>query len=272
MIMRHGEIWINPVNITDKMRMISDNPLSIPTFSVDNINDETLADKSIIERLVKNMVFVENGIYLKDIYDVKSFKGAIIHRANPCAMEVDSFYMSKYPVTQEEWTLIMGYNPSEYDVQDENLPVYNVSYEECLRFIAKLNRLTGLKFDLPTSYQWDYAAHGGRTNNFHLEDKTYEEISDYAWIDIKAPFPVGLKKPNTQGLYDMFGNLGEWCKKETNKEIVKGGNVSTERIYTGDVINGYSIYNYHDYWSEKQSLSNVGFRLVCNEVDIKSLL
>ena len=70
----------------------------------------------------------------------------------------------------------------------------------------------------------------------------------------------------------MFGNLGEWCKKETNKEIVKGGNVSTERIYTGDVINGYSIYNYHDYWSEKQSLSNVGFRLVCNEVDIKSLL
>ena len=60
--MRHGEIWINPVNITDKMRIISDNPLSIPTFSVDNINDETLADKSIIERLVKNMVLVENGI------------------------------------------------------------------------------------------------------------------------------------------------------------------------------------------------------------------
>lgn len=270
--MRHGEIWINPVNITDKMRIISDNPLSIPTFSVDNINDETLADKSIIERLVKNMVLVENGIYLSNIYDIKSFSGAVIRKSNPSAVEVDSFYISRYPVTQAEWKLIMGCDPSEYEVSDDNLPVFNVTYELCLRFIAKLNRITGLKFDLPTSIQWDYAAHGGRTNSFHLEDKSYAEIESFAWIDTDKPFPVGLKEPNTIGLYDMFGNVGELCKRESNKDIVKGGKLRTERIYTGEVINGYSIYNYHDYWSEDQAPNKIGLRLISNEIDIKSLL
>lgn len=256
------------------MRTISDNALSIPTFSVDDIKDDSIAleDKSTIERLVKNMNFIENGIYLANIYDVKSFNGAIIKRAKPSAIEINSFYISKYPITQKEWVSIMGYDPSEYTVQDENLPVFNVEYEDCLRFIVKLNHITGLKFDLPTSAQWDYAAHGGRTNNFHLEDKSYEEIENYAWIKMELPFPVGLKDPNTIGLYDMFGNIGELCKRENEKDIIKGGDIASERIYTGDVINGYSIYNYHKYWSEEQAPDNIGFRLVCNDVDIKSLL
>ena len=256
------------------MRTISDNPLSIPTFSVDYIKDDSIAveDKPIIERLVKNMVLVENGIYLANTYDVKSFKGAIIKKAKPSAIEIDSFYISKYPITQKEWILIMGYDPSEYTVQDENLPIFNVEYEDCLRFIAKLNRITGLKFDLPTPAQWDYAAHGGRTNNFHLEDKTYSEIENYAWVKMGTPFPVGLKEPNTIGLYDMFGNIGELCRRDSEKDIIKGGDIDSKRIYTGDVINGYSIYNYHDYWSEEHTSRNIGFRLVCNDVDIKSLM
>lgn len=256
------------------MKTISDNALSIPTFSVDDIKSDciTLEDKSIIERLIKNMVLIKNGIYLQNIYDVKSFSGAIITGAKPSAIEVDSFYISKFPITQKEWILVMDYDPSEYDVQDADLPVFNVSYEDCLRFIAKLNRITGLRFDLPTSAQWDYAAHGGRTNDFHLEDKSYAEITDYAWLDIEKPFPVGLKFPNTLGIYDMFGNVGELCKRISCEDIVKGGGITTERIYTGSVVNGYSIYNYHDYWSEELAPSNIGFRLVCNEIDIKSLL
>lgn len=250
------------------MRTISDNSLSIPTFSIDDIRDDsmTLENKSIIENLVKNMVIVENGIYLQDIYDVKTFLGTIVSHASPKATEVDSFYISKYPVTQKEWTLIMGSDPSDYDVPDEGLPVFGVSYEECLRFIVKLNRITGLKFDLPTSLQWDYAAHGGRTNNFHLEDKTYEEINDFAWVDVDKPFPVGLKQPNTLGLYDMFGNLLELCKRNSDKDIYKGGGTDSTRVWHG------STYHYEKYWSEKKWVGNYGFRLVCNEVDIKSLL
>lgn len=251
------------------MRTINNNTLSIPTFTVDDIKDDSIKDKSIIERLVKNMVLVKNGIYLQNIYDVKTFRGTIIRSAKPSAIEVDSFYISKYPVTQKEWRLIMGDDSSEYDEQDDELPIYNIDYEECLRFIVKLNRITGLNFDLPTSEQWDYAAHGGRTNNFHLEDKTYEEITDYAWIDVKKPFPIGLKKPNSIELYDMFGNIGELCKRTcSDKNIVKGG-VSTnrERIWESG---GY--YHYEDYWSENNISLNKGFRIVCNDVDIKSLL
>lgn len=254
------------------MRIIGDNTLSVPTFTVGDIKDDSITEKQVLERLVKNMVLVKNGIYLQDIYDVVSFQGALISSAKPVAIEVDSFYISRYPITQKEWTLVMGYDPSEYDVQDEDLPVYNVRYEECQRFIAKLNRITGLRFDLPTSAQWDYAAHGGRANDFHLENKTYEEIAEYAWLDADQPFPAGLKQPNSLGLFDMFGNVGELCKRTDAKDIVKGGGTKTERIYTGGVINGYSIYNYHDYWSEKVAPHNIGLRLVCNEVDIKSLL
>ena len=253
------------------MRTISNNALSIPTFSVDDIKDDSIAveDKPIIERLVKNMVLVENGISLLDIYDIKTFDGTVIEKAAPKAIEVESFYISKYTITQKEWELVMGYDPSEYDVQDKNLPVFNVEYEDCLRFIAKLNRITGLKFDLPTPAQWDYAAHGGRTNSFHLEGKSYEEISGYAWLDVKQPFPVGLKYPNTLDLYDMFGNIGEICKRVEDKDIIKGGaSIQRYRIWSSG---GY--YHYEDYWSEKNySSSHIGFRLVCNDVDIKSLL
>ncbi len=102
------------------MRSFSNKPLSIPSFSVNDIKDERIQDKSIIEKLVKNMVLVKNGIYLEKIYDVKTFRGSIIERAAPNAVEIDSFYISRYPITQKEWTLIMGYDPSSYDVQDED--------------------------------------------------------------------------------------------------------------------------------------------------------
>ena len=93
------------------MRTISNNSLSIPTFSVDDIRDDsmTLENKSIIENLVKNMVLVENGIYLQNIYDVKTFRGNLVSYADPKATEVDSFYISKYPVTQKEWTFIIAH-------------------------------------------------------------------------------------------------------------------------------------------------------------------
>jgi len=83
------------------MRTISNNALSIPTFSVEDIKDDNIAveDKAIIEKLVKNMVLIENGIYLKDTYDVISFDGKTIQKANPKAIEVDSFYISKYPIS-----------------------------------------------------------------------------------------------------------------------------------------------------------------------------
>jgi hypothetical protein len=79
------------------MRTISDKTLSIPTFSMDDIKDDSISleEKSIVERLVKNMVLIKNGIYLQDIYDIKTFRGTIVESANPKAIEVDSFYISK---------------------------------------------------------------------------------------------------------------------------------------------------------------------------------
>ena len=71
------------------MRIIGDNTLSVPTFTVDDIKDDSITEKQVLERLVKNMVLVKNGIYLQDIYDVVSFQGALISSAKPVAIEVD---------------------------------------------------------------------------------------------------------------------------------------------------------------------------------------
>lgn len=245
------------------MSTLSNNQSKISSISAENIKDVDLHSKSIIEKLVNNMIFIESGIYTENIYAVKTFSGSLVTEAKPNTIEIESFYISKYPVSQKEWSLLMDYDPSEYTVSDEDSPVFNVSYEECLRFIAKLNRITGLKFDLPTSTQWDYAAHGGKCNDFHLSDKSYSEITEYAWIENTEPFPIGLKEPNSIGLHDMFGNIGELCKRTSSKDIIMGGKISSERIYSGAVINGYSIYNYEEYWNEKGHPDCIGFRLVC---------
>lgn len=244
------------------MKTVSNKVGSISTFSIQNAKYNSIEEKNILERIVENMVLIEKGIYLQNKHDIITFKGKVIRSSKPQEIEMDSFYISKYLITQKEWVTLMKYDPSEYQVEDEDLPVFNVNYEDCLRFIVKLNRMTGLKFDLPTSLQWDYAAHGGKANNYNLNSKTYEEICQHAWVDINTPFPIGLKTPNPIGLYDMFGNVGELCKRITSKDIIKGGIIQNERIWES---NGF--YHYEEFWDEEKAPNNIGFRLVCNETD-----
>ena len=106
----------------------------------------------------------------------------------------------------------MENNPSS--IKGEDLPVGNVSWDDCQLFIAKLNKMTGRKFRLPTEAEWEYAARGGNKSRGTLYggSSAYSDVAWYEGNSNKRPHPVGTKKANELGLYDMNGNVLEFCQ------------------------------------------------------------
>jgi len=125
------------------------------------------------------------------------------------------FYLGKYEVTQLLWIKVMGSNPSYFKRQrgDAPRPVETVSWDDAQEFIAKLNSMTGQKFRLPTEAEWEYACRAGSTTKYFFGDDP-DELGGYAWYGDNSDnrtHPVGQKKPNGFGLYDINGNVWEWC-------------------------------------------------------------
>ena len=174
---------------------LSDNTLTIPVKNGINIE----------------MVKVEAGSFnmgatpeMKSPYEVEK----PVHRVTL----TNNYYVGKYEITQALWQAVMGSNPSHF--KGDALPVEQVSWKDCQKFITKLNRLTGKNFRLPTEAEWEYAARGGNKSRGYRYSGS-NTIDDVAWYEndaLSQTHPVGTKQPNELEIYDMTGNVMEWCQ------------------------------------------------------------
>jgi formylglycine-generating enzyme required for sulfatase activity len=165
----------------------------------------------VLQNLVNNMVRVEGGTFTMG---ATSEQGSEANSDEKPAHQVtlSSFSIGKYEVTQEEWETVMGSNPSKF--KGAKRPVECVSWDDCQDFIRKLNALTDKRFRLPTEAEWEYAARGGnRSQGYKYAGGN--SIGSVAWYTDNAgseTHPVGQKQSNELFLYDMAGNVWEWCQ------------------------------------------------------------
>jgi len=127
---------------------------------------------------------------------------------------VGDFYLGKYEVTQEQWQTVMGSNPSQFKGYGSNYPVEMVSWDDVQEFISRLNQKSGKRFRLPTEAEWEYAARSGGKREKWPGTSREGKLGQYAWYDENSAgrtHRVGEKRPNGLGLYDMTGNVWEWC-------------------------------------------------------------
>jgi formylglycine-generating enzyme required for sulfatase activity len=201
--------------------------VSIPLFCNPDALSSTAATSTDTDakNLSIDMVYVEGGTFTMG--DPKAKAGALEEPAHP--VTVASFYLGKFEVTQKIWEEVMGYNNSHW--KGDDLPIQGVSYYECLDFCNKLSLMEGLTpcysgkksyttcdwsangYRMPTEAEWEFACKGG-TQSKNYSYSGSNNIDAVAWYKTnsgKMAHPVGQKQANELGIYDMSGNLGEWC-------------------------------------------------------------
>jgi formylglycine-generating enzyme required for sulfatase activity len=131
------------------------------------------------------------------------------------------FYMGTTEVTQGQWKAVMGNNPSHF--QGDNLPVEQVGWNDRQEFLKKLSAKEGKTHRLPTETEWEYACRAGSTTRFNAgdDDSALDGVGWYSGNSWGKTHPVGQKRPNAWGLYDMHGNVGEWCEDRYDKDYYR---------------------------------------------------
>ena len=267
--------------------------LSIMMFIISCSDDSNSvqADKTV----KGNLVLISAGPF--SLGNTGSYEGEYDEKPPVTIIISKPFYISKYEITQQQYKAVMGNNPSEF--KGDDLPVEQVSWYDALNFCNRLSQSEGLTpcytingtkvtcdfeangYRLPTEAEWEYAAKAGTKTDFYSGKLTYsgnspidpnlDKIAWYSANSSNATHPVGQKAPNAFGLYDMSGNVWEWCwdryaeypSKETKD--YQGPEIGTYRVYRGGGWRNLAWYcrstnRDRNYLDDKNN--SLGFRVV----------
>ena len=183
---------------------------------------------------------------------------------------IQPFFMSKYPITQTQYQQITRQNPSDFKDNNQR-PIEDVSWNNAVEFCGILSKRTGKKYRLPSEAEWEYACRAGTTTKYHFGDTITDKLANY---DENETTPVGKYPPNAFGLYDMHGNVWEWCEDNWH-ENYEGAPTDESAWLSGDntikVVRGgswddfpdecRSAYRYCD--SRDEYSDDIGVRVVC---------
>ena len=265
------------ITLSKEAVAIQQNIVSQPAVAQQPIVQAPIANGNHISIPVKDgvsidMVRVEAGTFtmgetvdIKDSYDfVKKHQVTL----------TNDYYIGKYEVTQALWKAVMGNNPS--NLKGDNLPVEQVSWDDCQEFLSKLNSITSKTFRLPTEAEWEYAARGGNKSRGYQYSGS-NNLSDVAWYGDNSgskTHPVGSKQANELGIYNMAGNVCEWCQDRFGKYISSsqvnptGANRGSYRVIRGGCW-GYSAgicrSSCRSFSPPDHRGSGLGLRLVLSE-------
>ena len=228
----------------------------------------TVSLSAELNKLINNMVYVSGGTFIMG--GDESSDQTPTH-----SVTLSSYYICKYEVTQALWRAVMGSNPSKF--KGDNLPVEQVSWNDCQTFINRLNNYTGRNFRLPTEAEWEFAARGGNYSR-HYKYSGSNYISDVAWYCDNSgnrTHPVGTKQANELGLYDMSGNVWEWCSdwygsyssySQSNPTGATSGFGRVERGGNWCGLARYCCSSHRSYYAPGNSFDDLGLRLVLSQL------
>jgi formylglycine-generating enzyme required for sulfatase activity/tRNA A-37 threonylcarbamoyl transferase component Bud32 len=218
-----------------------------------------------------DMIFVAGGTFTMGC---TSEHGSDCHDNEKPAHQVtvSDFYIGKYEITQAQWKAVMGDNPSGF--KGDSLPVERVNWNDVQAFISKLNAQTDKDYRLPTEAEWEYAARGG-VQSCGYRYSGSNTVGDVSWYDNNSgkTHPVGTKRANELGIYDMSGNVWEWCNdwygtySSSSQTNPNGALSDSTRVYRGG---GWAYSEWSMRVSYRRSstpvlrVKSLGFRLACS--------
>ena len=208
--------------------------------------DCSLQQLRVLRNLLNNMMQVEKGTFVMGTPEPLGLEDT----PHEVMIETD-YYIGKFEVTEREWNVVM----KDSMIGDSKIPMTYVSWNDCQQFVRKLQSLTGLVFTLPTEAEWEYAARKNGENSKYAGSDNPEDVASYAANTEDKPMTIGKHEPNAMELYDMSGNVSEWCEDGgESKKIIRGGSFmsSKEEI----------TVTYADAASIETKSSTIGLRLV----------
>ena len=196
--------------------------------------DCSLQQLRVLRHLLNNMMLIEKGTFVMGTPEPLGLEDT----PREVMIEVD-YYIGKFEVTEQEWNVVM----KDSMIGESKIPMRYVSWNDCQRFVRKLQSLTGLVFTLPTEAEWEYAARKNGENSKYAGSDNSEDVASYKDNGEDKPMTIGKHEPNAMELYDMSGNVSEWCEdgSESKKRIRGGSFMSSKEEITVTYADAASI-------------------------------